>query len=170
LLSSEILHELFYVFKIFLPALIANGSPVLIRKGYPIDFKRKFFDGRRILGDGKTFEGFALGLFFGTYTGFVEALVFYDEKFVLIGVISSLGALLGDIAGSFVKRRLGLKRGAKAPLLDQLDFVYGAALVLSIFGFEFNILSFIIFQIIVIILHVITNRIAYVLKLKPVPW
>jgi len=158
------------VFKLFLPALVANGSPVLLREGYPLDFRRNFIDGRRILGDGKTFEGFALGLFFGFYTGIVEAIVFKNMFFIEIGFLSSLGALIGDIIGSFIKRRMGLKRGDKAPLLDQLDFIYGAALFLIIVGITFDIPSFIIFQVLVIFLHIVTNRIAYYLKLKPVPW
>jgi len=164
------LDSFLYVFKLFLPSLIANGSPVLLREGYPLDFRRNFVDGRRILGDGKTFEGFALGLFFGFYTGIVEAIVFKNTFFIEIGFLSSLGALIGDIIGSFVKRRIGLKRGDKAPLLDQLDFVYGAALLLTIAGIGFDIPSFIVFQIVVVILHIVTNRIAYYLKLKPVPW
>lgn len=158
------------VFKLFLPALIANGSPVLLKEGYPIDFRKKFIDGRRILGDGKTFEGFALGMFFGFYIGIVEAIVFQNILYIKTGFLSSLGALLGDIAGSFIKRRIGLKRGERAPLLDQLDFIYGAAILLVIAKVEFDLLSFLIFQIVVIILHVLTNRIAYYLKLKPVPW
>jgi len=165
-----ILDSFLYVFKLFLPALVANGSPVLLREGYPLDFRRNFIDGRRILGDGKTFEGFALGLFFGFYTGIVEAIVFKNMFFIEIGFLSSLGALIGDIIGSFIKRRMGLKRGDKAPLLDQLDFIYGAALFLIIVGITFDIPSFIIFQVLVIFLHIVTNRIAYYLKLKPVPW
>ena len=38
----------------------------------------------------------------------------------------SFGALLGDMTKSFFKRRLGYERGAKFPLVDQLDFVAGA--------------------------------------------
>ena len=164
------LDELIYVFKLFLPALVANGAPVLLKEGFPLDFRKKFIDGRRILGDGKTFEGFALGLFFGFYTGIVEAILLRNPFFIETGFLSSLGALVGDIIGSFIKRRIGLKRGEKAPLLDQLDFVYGAAFFLASSGIRFDLLSFMIFQIVVIILHITTNRIAYYLKLKPVPW
>src|SRR3972149_4153462 len=45
--------------------------------------------------------------------------------------ILALGALLGDLAGAFVKRRMGKPRGAKAPGLDQYDFV-AVGLLLSL--------------------------------------
>ena len=41
----------------------------------------------------------------------------------------AFGALLGDLAGAFLKRRMHKPRGAKAPVLDQYDFVVGALLL-----------------------------------------
>src|SRR5437867_1232755 len=43
--------------------------------------------------------------------------------------LPALGALLGDLAGAFLKRRMHKPRGAKAPVLDQYDFVVGALLL-----------------------------------------
>lgn len=39
-----------------LPAYIANATPVLFGGGMPVDFRRKFIDGERLLGDGKPGE------------------------------------------------------------------------------------------------------------------
>ena len=36
------------------------------------------------------------------------------------------GSLFGDMFKSFFKRRMGMKRGASFPLVDQLDFVVGS--------------------------------------------
>jgi CDP-2,3-bis-(O-geranylgeranyl)-sn-glycerol synthase len=45
---------------------------------------------------------------------------------ILLGILRvflvALGAPLGDLIGSFLKRRLNLERGAPAPIIDQLDF------------------------------------------------
>jgi CDP-2,3-bis-(O-geranylgeranyl)-sn-glycerol synthase len=38
-------------------------------------------------------------------------------------VALALGAMLGDILASFLKRRTGRERGAAVPGVDQLDFV-----------------------------------------------
>lgn len=158
------------VLKIYFPAMVANAAPVFLKQGKPLDLGAKFIDGRRILGNGKTFEGVAIGLFFGTYTGIIEALVFKNTFFIRIGFIASVGALLGDVFGSFIKRRLGLKRGDPAPILDQLDFIYSATLFLYLIGVTVTLEKFIVIQLITLVLHIVTNRIAYVLKLKPVPW
>lgn len=42
----------------------------------------------------------------------------------------SLGALIGDLTESFIKRRIGFPPGASLPVADQLDFVAGALLFL----------------------------------------
>ena len=45
---------------------------------------------------------------------------------VVIGFLLSCGALIGDIIGSFIKRRSNLKRGESFPLMDQLGFLVTA--------------------------------------------
>ena len=46
-----------------------------------------------------------------------------------VSALLAFGALLGDLGGAFLKRRMHKARGTKAPLLDQYDFVVGALLV-----------------------------------------
>ncbi|MFP4005737.1 MAG: CDP-2,3-bis-(O-geranylgeranyl)-sn-glycerol synthase [Candidatus Hadarchaeia archaeon] len=108
-----------------LPAYVANGTPVLLGGGPPMDFGRKFFDGRRILGDGKTWRGFLVGLIAGAIVGILQGRL-------EAGLFLSLGALIGDFLGSFFKRRWGLKSGALAPGLDQLEFLVAALVLVSI--------------------------------------
>jgi CDP-2,3-bis-(O-geranylgeranyl)-sn-glycerol synthase len=86
-----------------------------------------------------------------------------------LGFLLGLGSLVGDTAGSFVKRRLGLKRGAPAPVLDQDDFIVGAllfAVVLVSVKLEWAILLLVITPII----HVVACAIGYLLKLKDRPY
>ncbi len=82
-----------------------------------------------------------------------------------------VAALLGDLLGAFIKRRLGLPRGAPAPLLDQLDFLLAALLALWLI--QPSVLRAIYVVIAVIItppIHLATNTIAYLLGLKREPW
>lgn len=122
---------------LFLPALLPNSAAVLFGGGTPVDFGRSW-RGKRILGDGKTWRGLVGGVSAGTSLGLLLAILtmYLDASeswrwglgLMPIGVVSSLslGSLLGDMAGAFIKRRLGMERGQKAPGLDQYDFVIGA--------------------------------------------
>ncbi|AHC51238.1 hypothetical protein SUSAZ_04095 [Sulfolobus acidocaldarius SUSAZ] len=153
----------------YIPALVANGSAPFIKSGTPIDFKRKLNDGRRVLGDGKTFEGLLLSLTFGTTVGAIISR-FLGIEWIIIGFVESLGAMLGDMLGAFIKRRIGLERGARAPILDQLDFILGATVVLISFKVNLNIYQVAFVCVLVIALHMFTNYMAYRLKIKSVPW
>ncbi|BFH73528.1 CDP-2,3-bis-(O-geranylgeranyl)-sn-glycerol synthase [Sulfurisphaera javensis] len=153
----------------YLPALVANGSAPFVKNGTPIDFKRNFIDGRRILGDGKSFEGLLVALTFGTTVGVILSK-FLGIEWIIVSFVESFFAMIGDMIGAFIKRRLGLERGARALGLDQLDFVLGATLGLFLAKIQVNIYEFLSIVIIAFVLHILTNNIAYRLKIKSVPW
>ncbi|AEM38061.1 protein of unknown function DUF46 [Pyrolobus fumarii 1A] len=155
---------------IYVPALVANGSATLISRGHPIDMGLRLPDGRRVLGDGKTVEGFTLAMLYATSIAFTFALLLNNPLIAYYGVIAGLGALIGDMVGSFTKRRLGLERGAHAPILDQLDFIIGAYLLTIMAGYKPNLIMAIAFAVMVYMLHRITNIVAYRLGIKSVPW
>lgn len=162
---------------LMLPAYIANPTAVVFGGGTPIDFGKNWRDGRRIFGNGKTFRGLLGGTACGIMTGLIQ-MQFSPAwaPFTLTVIITlSFGALLGDILKSFFKRRLGLERGAKFPLVDQLDFVAGAWVLTYIFSpqwFSDNFTFWIIITVILLtpILHRITNILGYIVKLKKEPW
>jgi CDP-2,3-bis-(O-geranylgeranyl)-sn-glycerol synthase len=118
------------------PAWIANGSPAIFGGGKPIDGGRNWRDGRRLLGDGKTWRGFVLGVSIGTLAGIILALIspflmelypfpVYEQYPLLMavkGFTLAFGTLLGDLLGSFVKRRFGIPRGEAFWGVDQLGF------------------------------------------------
>ena len=103
----------------FLPALIANMVPVLVKRvelfNYPVH--KKWF------GTHKTVRG----IFFAVLSGFsvylLQYLLFikdvtssisiinYADTTLLLGLLLPLGAILGDLFESFVKRRLNIKEG-----------------------------------------------------------
>jgi len=163
-ITQLIIEALAFIF----PAYCANAIPVITGGGLPIDFERHFFDGRPIFGKNKTFRGFFSGLVVGTAVGFAEsAFLGYP---VFFGLLLSLGALFGDLAGAFVKRRLGLAPGDLLPIIDQIDFIVGAVL----FSLPLQILSSWELVVAVLIitppLHLLTNFVGYKVGLKNNPW
>ena len=155
--------------KFIFPAYCANAIPVITGGGYPLDFGKKFFDGKPILGKNKTFQGFFSGLIIGTTVGLVES-VFFGYP-LLFGLLLSLGALFGDLAGAFVKRRIGLASGDLLPVIDQIDFIIGA--ILFSFPLSLQILSWELILAVLIVtppIHLLTNFAAYKLGLKNNPW
>ena len=153
--------------KLIFPAYCANAAPVLAGGGLPMDFGKNFWDGRRLFGKNKTFRGFFFGLAIGGLVGLLENFLFGYP--ILFSLISPLGALLGDLTGAFLKRRLDIAPGGLLPIVDQIDFVVGAiafSLPLSIISLELAIAILIITPPI----HLLTNFAAYKLKLKNNPW
>ena len=153
--------------KFIFPAYCANAIPVIAGGGRPIDFGKKWFDGRPIFGENKTLRGFFAGLIIGTVVGLAETIFFGCH--ILFGLLLSLGALFGDLTGAFVKRRLGLGPGELLPIIDQVDFIIGTilfSLPLQIVSWELVITTLIITPPI----HLLTNFIAYKMGLKSNPW
>jgi CDP-2,3-bis-(O-geranylgeranyl)-sn-glycerol synthase len=164
-----LLEELLIALVIYFPAFTANGSAPFVRRGHPIDFNKNFFDGRRIFGDGKTFEGLLVSLTFGTIIGVIIAR-FWGVSWIFISFVESLAAMLGDMTGAFIKRRLNIPRGGRALGLDQLDFVLGSSLALVLLHVNIELCQFLFIILIAFIMHILTNNVAYRLKIKSVPW
>jgi CDP-2,3-bis-(O-geranylgeranyl)-sn-glycerol synthase len=173
-----------------IPAYVANPSAVLFGGGTPMDFRRTTKNGDRILGDGKTWRGFFGGAFSGIVIGLLQIGISspFDDNhfgfgkfpdFMFIIILLAFGALVGDVLGSFVKRRAKIKRGAKAPGLDQFDFLMGAWLLLLIFKTQWFMDSFILWPgtlalitviILTPLLHRGVNILGYKMGKKDVPW
>lgn len=176
---------------IIFPAYIANSSAVIFGHGTPVDFGRKLGDGRRVFGNGKTWYGLLGGTLAGVAFGFGEILgssIQYPNHHwgygpspnaYFIALLIPLGALLGDLLGSFIKRRYGLTRGESIPFLDIYDLIIGVFILLLIFQFQWfyetfldgiRIIGIITILILTPILHRLTNIIGYKLGKKKEPW
>jgi len=190
----DIILILFTALWLLFPAMTSNSWAAIFGGGMPMDFG-KSWRGKRILGDGKTWRGFFSGILFGTLVGFAEMFLVdagliryspthwgfgatYLDALPLLVVLSS-GALLGDAIESFGKRRLGMERGQKAPILDQYDFFLGAMLLSFIFYFNwtienlfnnYNWIGLILLLILIPLLHRAFNIIGYKMGKKNVPW
>jgi CDP-2,3-bis-(O-geranylgeranyl)-sn-glycerol synthase len=134
--------DLLAVLWFFVPAYLANMSPVLVkghweRLAVPIDGGRTW-RGRRILGDHKTWRGIVAGVVAGIGTALLQrlvhaagwlddlALVDYTALWVQVGFLQGLGTGVGDAVKSFCKRRIGIAPGHSWIGFDQLDFMVGA--------------------------------------------
>jgi len=167
-----------------LPAYVPNNAAVLAGGGRPIDGGRTW-RGERLLGDGKTWRGTAAGtaagvglaLALGPAAGPAGSAVGVDlPGFPLRAAVGlALGAMVGDVAASFLKRRSGRERGAAFPVVDQLDFVVGALVLAALFdpgwfGETFTVPVVVAVLLVTPLLHVSTNVLAYRLGLKDEPW
>ncbi len=157
------------------PMYFANGFAMLFGGKTPVDFGKKFLDGKPVFGAGKTWKG----LFFGIVTGTIvaaaigffsaDANAIFPGNYVLLGFLLSLGAIIGDMVASFFKRRNGIEQGKEVLFLDQLDFAIGG----MIFGSIVYVPDFyeaILVCVITLVAHRVSNYIAFRTKLKKVPW
>ncbi|MFA4855130.1 MAG: CDP-2,3-bis-(O-geranylgeranyl)-sn-glycerol synthase [archaeon] len=158
-----------------IPLYLCNGFALIFGGKTPIDFGRNFFDGRRILGNGKSIKGTFAGIFFASLGVLAINVVFPQTGEILgtnyfwYGVLLAFGAILGDFAGSFLKRRLNIERGKSVFLLDQLDFVAGGLAAGALLAVP-STLEAIFLLAFTLLLHVVSNRVAYIGKIKRVPW
>lgn len=173
--------EVIAAFLFFLPAGIANMSPVFANKipvlrdwKTPLDLG-KSWRGKRLLGDNKTLRG----LVFGTATAAVTALLIrlftnpadnlqIHATFVFAGALMGAGALLGDAVESFFKRRVGVPPGSSWFPFDQTDYIIGGLIVI----YPFYTPSLSLMATILLLyfgLHLTTSYIGYLLGLKDKP-
>ncbi|MFP8958423.1 CDP-2,3-bis-(O-geranylgeranyl)-sn-glycerol synthase [Natrialbaceae archaeon A-CW3] len=179
-----VLETIAVAFWVMLPAYVPNNAAVLAGGGRPIDGGREL-NGRRLLGDGKTWRGTAAGILAGLLLAGALTMIAGDASvslgfdvptFTPLAAIGlAAGAMLGDILASFLKRRTGRDRGAMFPGVDQLDFVVVSLPLTALLATDWFLTWFtwdVILVIVVLtpILHVGTNIIAYKLGLKNEPW
>lgn len=169
---------------LLLPTYTPNNFAVVVGGGKPIDFGKRFIDGKRVLGDGKTWRGFVGGVAGGILTANIQygieksfgikllSLLPFLE-FLTLSILLSSGAMIGDCVGSFIKRRMGYERGTRFLVVDQLTFLIVALILSSFYQPFWKLYSPEIITVGIIItplLHLGINYIAFKLKLKEVPW
>ena len=167
-----------------LPAYFSNGGALAFGGGTPVDFGKCDSKGNRWIGDGVTWRGMIAGTIIGIITGAVQGyiapmilpeitpylitpIITDVNSGILIGFLLGFGALLGDALGSFLKRRLGIGRGKPAPILDQLDFII-VAVILVTPVVNVNWIFIVITIVLTLIIHLIANTCAYLLGIKDV--
>lgn len=179
---------------LMLPAYLSNMLPVFVGGGPPIDMGRHWRDGRRILGDGKTWRAILLApLLAAALVGLLQWIASNTAWgleygfpawgpwpwWFILAYAMGLGALTGDAVKSFFKRRTGRDRGRKWIPFDQLDFVLGGLLFGAIAGALmpgnlfldlFTPARLLVIVVLTPALHLLVNFIGHKIGAKDVPW
>jgi CDP-2,3-bis-(O-geranylgeranyl)-sn-glycerol synthase len=160
-----------------LPCYIANAAPVLVGGGARLDMGITLRNGMGLLGKTKTLQGFIGGIATGVIAAGILAMLWpgllfgNPERLFLAGVMLSVGALVGDAMGSFIKRRMEIKPGKQFNILDQMDFILGGLIFAYPFASEiYSVQNIIFIMVVSYVLHVGANVSANKLGLKKVPW
>jgi CDP-2,3-bis-(O-geranylgeranyl)-sn-glycerol synthase len=189
---AEVLLDLLRIVVTMIPAMTANTFAPFTGGGKPVDMGLSRKDGRRYLGDGKTWRGFLGGsisasilglvlLLFLHFTGLTDASDSFWGPFpwsVLLIIFMAIGSLFGDMIGSFIKRALNRPRGTRTPLLDQWDYLIGTGLFILPFHFwwsenlisGYSWIALVLFLAVAWLAHTIANRIGYWIGVKKEPW
>jgi len=85
---------------LILPAYFANSVPVLFGGGAPIDGGKKWNDGQRLFGDGKTVRGFFAGVAAGVAVGALEGIFLAGSEWDIYAITGSGSALVGSIGAT----------------------------------------------------------------------
>lgn len=94
---------------------VVRNVPWLDVRDRPLDRGIMLRDGNRLLGDSTT-PG---GLVFILIVGLSGEAIYPGHHFLILAILVKVG----DMLGSFIKRRLGVPRGGFVPVLDHGDYI-----------------------------------------------
>lgn len=106
--------------KLLLLIIIANGSPIVVQKllgerwQSPLDAGKRFVDDKPVFGATKTWRGILAACLSTSFIAWIMHLP------LMTGFVIALGAMLGDLLSSFIKRRMGMPSSSMALGLDQI--------------------------------------------------
>lgn len=158
---------------IALPAFIANMAPVFAAK---LDLPKRFSRpiSARLLGENKTWRGFIAGVLGGVIAALLQWFVFAPHfasisHAFFFGALGGAGALVGDSAKSFLKRRLKIPPGRPFIPLDYVDYMIGFLLfTYPLYSWSMQDVVFLVAA--VIILNPLTNLFGYITGIKNTYW
>ncbi|PIR87629.1 MAG: hypothetical protein COU10_03610 [Candidatus Harrisonbacteria bacterium CG10_big_fil_rev_8_21_14_0_10_45_28] len=161
---------------LLLPAAVANMAPVIFARipflAAPVDFN--FMIGaRRLFGANKTWRGLASGILAGAITAVIQNQFFNIDFFAnpaIFGALLGLSALLGDLLSSAIKRRLNIAPGQAFYIIDQINWVVPALIVLRGVGHPITLTISLLTILIFGLLHVVINQVAFRLNVRSNPW
>ncbi|MGM5484887.1 MAG: CDP-archaeol synthase [Nanobdellota archaeon] len=155
-----------------IPAAFANMAPVFFRKvpflNWPVDLGKKF-NGRRIFGDNKTYRGLLAGILVAYLIAYLQSTLGFFEYPLYTSILLGLGALLGDLSSSFIKRQAGKKPGERMIVLDQLDWVIGTLVLFSFYAL-LPLEIYVSALILLFFLHILVKHLGYFLGLDDNKW
>jgi CDP-2,3-bis-(O-geranylgeranyl)-sn-glycerol synthase len=172
------MNDWWQAFLFFLPAGVANATPVLANRIPLLNRWRTAMDlgwswrGRRLVGNNKTWRGFVAGT---ACAGLTAVLIYPLSNFsdrlletLVIGLVLGAGALLGDAVESFAKRQLGITAGHSWFPFDQLDYIVGGLLLAwPLVHLDWTMVLMVL--VLFFGLHLLVAYLAYLLGLKDKP-
>jgi CDP-2,3-bis-(O-geranylgeranyl)-sn-glycerol synthase len=153
------------------PAYLANMAPPFAR--FWTGWNRPISE--RWLGSHKTVVGAVAGLGVAMIAALLQARIHWSggvvdyARWPLIGLLLGGGAVSGDLAKSFVKRRLGIAPGARWIPADQLDFVIGALALIAPLA-NFSLWDITITLAITFVGDVMVNQLAFRFGVRNTAW
>jgi CDP-2,3-bis-(O-geranylgeranyl)-sn-glycerol synthase len=130
---------------------------------------------RRWLGDHKTVVGFLFGVAAGVLVSYLQSRIPWSpwgsdpSNWLAVGYAQGIGAMCGDSAKSFVKRRIGVAPGQPWIPADQLDFIVGA-LLLAWPWLGLRMLDVAVIMAFTFVAHIVVNHIAFRLGIRDTRW
>ncbi|MDD5165648.1 MAG: CDP-archaeol synthase [Candidatus Pacebacteria bacterium] len=134
--------------------------PQLKRINIPIDMGLTW-NGSPLIGPSRTYLGLLVAFIVGALWFYIggDTYAFFKTTLAFIGVVGA----------SFIKRRLKIKSGARAYIMDQVDYLFITALIFYVFSLEkWQILLTAL--LITAIAHPVVCYVAYKLHLKDSPF
>lgn len=137
--------------QLLLLIIIANGAPILIRVLFvdsfnlAVDFGQKLPDNMQIFGPSKTWRGI-----FAAFAATAAAAWLLGLS-PQTGMLVAAYAVTGDLASSFIKRRLSMQPSSMAPLLDQVpESFLPAYMLMGVFGLDFSAVMLLVLTFVII--------------------
>jgi CDP-2,3-bis-(O-geranylgeranyl)-sn-glycerol synthase len=183
------LKEVFFAVWFFLPAGIANVTPIFVaqipslkRYDAPLDFGKEY-RGKRIFGSHKTWRGLLAGIIFGTLTLWLQQIAVQHSGWLqewtarvdyatlptlMLGPLFAIGALGGDAVESFFKRQRGIPPGDGWFPFDQTDYIIGSSIT-SIPFVSLTISQYIVLILLWLAIHVVSSALGYLMGVKERP-
>jgi CDP-2,3-bis-(O-geranylgeranyl)-sn-glycerol synthase len=132
------LHDAIADIYVYLPAFAANAAPVVVKN---LPFLRNLNHPiyATYIGKNKTWRGFLSGLLVAVCVGMLQyelhpvSVPLHEWSLftsAFAGFLLGCGALVGDMAESWLKRRIGIEPGKALPYLDGVDYILGAMVLL----------------------------------------
>lgn len=189
---------IFTMYITMMPVILAGVSNMVVVKqkwfkniAKPMDNGKVLKDGKRILGNNKTWLGFFTMVVCSIIThlawGFLckisdglyamnQLYLYYDNTLLynlLVGAVMGVAYMLFELPNSFIKRRLEIpdgktERGVKGKIffvIDQLDSMFGVILVLVVVS-KISLLQYINYVLLGGLTHICVNLVLYKLKIR----
>ncbi len=166
-------------------------SPYMSFLKRPIDDNGIFFDGKRIIGQNKTWKGFIGMVALAIVSTVVWGLICeksqylsahnylyrnYDNTLLynsFIGFLLGFAYALFELPNSFLKRRLDISpgkaigglKGVFFIFLDQADSIFGCVLVI-LFVYKMSFQFYMAYVLVGALTHIVLNMLLYFMKLR----